>query len=197
LKISLEAPVFHDLSASMREVMRELEEQNEHDQRAVRSVSEDVGRCLALLAISAPQGAFLELGSSVGYSSLWLSLAARARGVTLTTVELDEKKFALARENISRAGVRGSVQAVQGDALDYATRFEEIAFCFSDLQPPEHNAKVYDKVVPRLVSGGLLVIDNVTSPRLQTELLNRAEKDPRIDSVLLPFPKGDLICRRI
>ena len=54
--------------------------------------------------MSAPQGAFLELGSSAGYSTLWLSLAARARGVMLTTVELDEKKVAMARENIARAG---------------------------------------------------------------------------------------------
>jgi caffeoyl-CoA O-methyltransferase len=197
LKISMEAPVFHDISANMRQVMRELEEQTERDQPALRSVSADVGRCLALLAMSAPQGAFLELGSSGGYSSLWLSLAARARGVTLTTVELDEKKVAMARENIARAGAGDSVQAVHGDALDYVTRFEEIAFCFSDLQPPEYNAKVYEKVVPRLVPGGLLVIDNVTSPRVQTEILNRAEKDPRVDSVLLPFPKGDLICRKI
>ena len=189
--------MFHDISANMRRVMRDLEEQNERDQRAVRSVSEDVGRCLALLAMSAPQGAFLELGSSVGYSSLWLSLAAHARGVSLTTVELDEKKAALARENIARAGAAGSVQTVHGDALEYATRFEEIAFCFSDLQPPELNAKVYEQAVPRLVPGGLLVIDNVTSPRLQTELLKRAENDPRVDCVLLPFAKGDLICRRI
>jgi caffeoyl-CoA O-methyltransferase len=189
--------VFHDISASMRQVMHELEEQTARDQVALRSVTEDVGRFLALLAMSAPQGAFLELGSSCGYSSLWLSLAARSRGVTLTTVELNEKKVALVRENMSRAGVTGSVQAVHGDALDYATRFEEIAFCFSDLQPPELNAKAYEKVVPRLVSGGLLVIDNVTSPRLQTELLNRAENDPRVDCVLLPFPKGDLICRKI
>jgi len=193
----MEAPVFHDVSANMRQVMRELEEQTERDQPALRSVSVDVGRCLALLAMSAPPGAFLELGSSAGYSSLWLSLAARARGVTLTTVELDEKKVAMARENIARAGAGDSVQAVHGDALDYATRFEEIAFCFSDLQPPEHNAKAYEKVVPRLVPGGWLVIDNVTSPRVQTEILNRAEKDPRVDSVLLPFPKGDLICRKI
>ena len=100
------------------------------------------------------------------------------------------------RENISRAGAGGSVQVFHGDALDYATRFEEIAFCFSDIEPPESNAKVYEKVVPRLVSGGWFVIDNVTSPRLQTELLNRAEKDPRVDCVLLPFPKGDLICRK-
>ena len=189
--------MFHDISVNMRQVMRELEEQNERDQRAVRSVSEDVGRCLALLAMSAPQGAFLELGSSAGYSSLWLSLAARARGVGLTTVELDEKKAALARENISRAGAAASVLVVHGDALDYATRFDEVAFCFSDLQPPELNAKVYEKAVPRLVPGGLLVIDNVTSPRFQPELLDRAGNDPRVDCVLLPFPKGDLVCRRI
>ena len=189
--------MFHDIAANMRQVMSELEEQNERNQRALRSVSEDVGRMLALLAMSAPQGAFLELGSSAGYSTLWLSLPARARGVTLTTVELDEKKVTTARENIFRAGAAGFVEAVQGDALDYATRFDEIAFCFSDLQPPEHNAKIYEKVIPHLVPGGLLVIDNVTSPRLQTELLNRAENDPRVDCVLLPFPKGDLICRRV
>jgi caffeoyl-CoA O-methyltransferase len=188
--------VFHDISPNMQQVMRALEEQVARDQPSLRSVSEEVGRCLALLAISAPQGAFLELGSSGGYSSLWLSLAARARGVRLTTVDLNEKKVALARDNIGRAGAADSVEVCHGDALDYATRFENIAFCFSDIEPPELNAKVYEKVVPRLMPGGWLVIDNVTSPRLQTELLNRAEKDPRVDSVLLPFPKGDLICRK-
>ena len=188
--------MFHDISPDMQQVMRELEEQTASDQRSLRSVFTDVGRSLSLLAMSAPQSAFLELGSSGGYSSLWLSLAARARGVTLTTVDLDERKVAWARENISRAGAADSVQVFHGDALDYASRFENIAFCFSDIEPPESNAKVYEKVVPRLVPGGWLVIDNVTSPRIQTELLNRAQTDPRVDSVLLPFPKGDLICRK-
>ena len=188
--------MFHDISANMQQVMRELEEQTERDQRSLRSVFTDVGRCLSLLAMSAPQGAFLELGSSGGYSSLWLSIAARARGVTLTTVDLDQQKVTLARDNISRAGAGGSVQAVHGDAFDYATRFEEIAFCFSDIEPPENNAKVYELVVPRLLPGGWLVIDNVTSPRIQKELLKRAQNDPRVDCVLLPFPKGDLICRK-
>jgi len=85
---------------------------------------------------------------------------------------------------------------VTGDALDYATRFEEIAFCFSDIEPPELNAKVYEKVVPHLVPGGWLVIDNMTSPRVMTDLLNRARNDTRVDCVLLPFPKGDLVCRK-
>ena len=188
--------MFHDISANMQEVMRALEEQVARDQRSLRSVDTDVARVLSLLAMSAPAGAFFELGSSGGYSSLWLSLAARARGVTLTTVDLDEKKVALARENISRAGAADSVQVFHGNALDYAARFENIAFCFSDIEPPENNAKVYELVVPRLVSGGWLVIDNVTSPRIQTELLKRAENDPRVDCVVLPFPKGDLICRK-
>ena len=177
--------------------MRALEEQVARNQRSLRSISADVGRCLSLLAMSAPRGAFLELGSSGGYSGLWLSLAARARGVTLTTVDLDEKKVALARENIARAGAGSSVEVVHGDALDYADRFEEIAFCFSDIEPPERNATVYEKVVPRLVPGGWLVIDNVTFPRIQKDLLSRAQSDPRVDCVLLPFPKGDLICRKI
>ena len=188
--------MFHDISADMRQVMRELEEETARNQPWLRSVTADVGRCLSLLAMSAPRGAFLELGSSGGYSALWLSLAARAKGVTLTTVDLDEKKVAVARENVSRAGAEGTVQVVHGDAFDYATRFEEIAFCFSDIEPPEHNAKVYDQVVPRLVPGGWLVIDNVTSPRIQTDLLNRAQTDTRVDCVLLPFPKGDLVCRK-
>ncbi|HEX9271743.1 MAG TPA: class I SAM-dependent methyltransferase [Candidatus Binatia bacterium] len=188
--------MFHDISANMQQVMRALEEQTARDQPSLRSVSADVGRCLSLLAMSAPQGAFLELGSSGGYSSLWLSLAARAKGVTLTTVDLDERKVALARENISRAGAAGSVQVFHGDARDYAIRFEEIAFCFSDIEPPERNGNIYEQVVPRLVPGGWLVIDNVTSPRVQKELLNRAENDPRVDCVLLPFPKGDLMCRK-
>jgi len=189
--------MFHDISAAMQQVMCELEKQAEQNYSSVRPVSRDVARCLSLLAMSAPSGAFLELGSSSGYSALWLSLAARARGVTLTTVDLNEKKVAWARENISRAGAENLVQVFHGDAFDYAERFAEIAFCFSDIEPPEFNAKVYEKIVPRLVPGGWLVIDNVTSPRIQTELLNRAQNDTRIDCVLLPFPKGDLICRKI
>ena len=76
--------MFHNISANMQEVMRAMEEQLARDQRSLRSVDSDVARVLTLLAISAPAGTFLELGSSGGYSSLWLSLVAREKGVTLT-----------------------------------------------------------------------------------------------------------------
>lgn len=188
--------MFHDISDNMRAVMCALEEQCARDQRSLRQVPADVGRCLSLLALSAPRGAFLELGSSGGYSSLWLSLAARARGIKLTTVDLDARKVALARQNIAEAGADDAVEVVHGEALDYAGRVPELAFCFSDIEPPERNAEVYETVVPRLVPGGYLVIDNTTSPRILTDLLARARTDTRVDCVLLPFPKGDLVCRK-
>jgi len=170
--------------------MSELEEQTERDQRSLRSVNTDVGRLLLMLAMSAPQGAFLELGSSGGYSSLWLSVAARAKGVTLTTVDLDEKKVALAQHNVARAGAESSVQVFHGDAFDYARRADPLAFCFSDIEPPENNAKIYELVVPRLVPGGWLVIDNVTSPRFQTEFLNRAENTRAWTASSCRFPRA-------
>ncbi len=188
--------MFHDISADMQQVMRALEEQVARDQPSLRSVDADVARVLSLLAMAAPPGAFLELGSSGGYSSLWLSLAARAKGVTLTTVDLSEKKVALAKENVSRAGATRSVEVHHGDAFDFAGRSEPLAFCFSDIEPPELNAKIYELVVPRLVPGGWLVVDNVTSPRHQKQFIERAYSDPRVDCVLLPFPKGDMICRK-
>ncbi len=188
--------MFHEISADMQRVMRAMEEQLARDQRSLRSVDTDVARVLSLLALSAPPGAFLELGSSGGYSSLWLSLAARAKGVTLTTVDLDEKKVALARTNIAQAGADGTVRVFHGNAFDYAGQSAPLAFCFSDIEPPELNAKIYESIVPRLVPGGWIVVDNVTSPRYQKEFLERAHNDPRVDCVLLPFPKGDLICRK-
>jgi len=188
--------VFHNISAAMQQAMTSLVALNERDQAGIRSVDTDVAKLLTMLAITAPQGEWLELGTSAGYTTLWLSLAAKTRGVSITTVELDDKKVAMARENFSRAGA-DSIKSVHGDGLDYAARFEKVAFCFSDLQPPELNGEVYEKIVPRLVSGGWLVVDNVTSPRVQTALIERAQSDPRVDAVLLPFPKGDLICRKI
>jgi predicted O-methyltransferase YrrM len=111
-------------------------------------------------------------------------------------VDLDENKVALARENVARAGAQGSVEVFHGDAFEYAARADNLAFCFSDIEPPENNAKIYELIVPRLVPGGWLVVDNVTSPRVQSALIERARSDTRVDSVLLPFPKGDLICRK-
>ena len=189
--------MFHDISADMQQVMRAMEEQLARDQRSLRSVDTDVARVLSLLAMSAPPGAFLELGSSGGYSSIWLSLAARAKGVTLTTVDLDEKKVALARANIAQAGADGSVQVHHGDAFDFA----EPCRNRSRFASPTSSRR---RTTPRSMNSSCRAWcpaagwSSITSPRRasRSEFIERAYSDPRVDCVLLPFPKGDLICRK-
>jgi len=167
--------VFHDISADMQQVMRELEEQTErdHGRFAVFSRTSDA----AFQCWQCRRPGYISRAGQQRWLLQSVAIAGRARARRDPHDGRSRRKQSRvgSREHLTRG--RGSfVQVFHGDALDYATRFEEIAFCFSDIEPPENNAKVYEEVVPRLVPGGWLVIDNVTSPRIQTELLNHAEK---------------------
>src|SRR5690242_21541711 len=115
-KIWGKTPVFHEISTNMQQVMRELEEQTERDQRSLRSVHTDVGRLLSILAMSAPHGAFLELGSSGGSSSLWPSLAARGKDGTVPPVRRCEKRVPSARLNTVSVQPAPSCLSLRGHA---------------------------------------------------------------------------------
>ena len=87
--------MFHAIASEILERMHELERRDEADRadgtprlERLRQIPEDTGRFFALWAASAPEGAVIEIGTSAGYSALWLSLACRATGLRLTTFEL-------------------------------------------------------------------------------------------------------------
>lgn len=196
--------MFHDIPPAMQARMRELEAIDARDRvdgtphlERMRQIPPETGRFLAVLAASAPAGAYLEIGASAGYSTLWLALAARARGRTITSYEVLPGKVQLALETYRRAGVDDVVTLVAGDARDYLDAYDAIAFCFLDAEKNIYG-DCYDLVVPRLVSGGLLVADNAVShgETLQP-LLSRALADPRVDAVIVPIGRGELVCRKI
>jgi predicted O-methyltransferase YrrM len=163
----------------------------------LRQIPPETGRFLALLAASAPDGDYVEIGTSGGYSALWLSLACRAVGRRLTTFEILEEKAKIARRTFRQAEVEDVVTLVHGDAREYLGKFENIAFCFLDAEKDDY-AEFYELVVPRLSTGGLLVADNVISHAETLEaVVTAAESDPRVDSVVVPIGKGELLCRRI
>jgi predicted O-methyltransferase YrrM len=162
-------------------------------QQRLRQIPPVTGKFLALIAANAPQGDFVEIGTSAGYSTLWLSLAGRR----LTTYELLPEKASLARQTFHLSAVEHLVELVEGDALAYLERHEKISFCFVDAEK-EIYAACYDLVVPRLVPGGILAADNASSHRAELEpLLERARLDARIDSLVVPVGKGVLLCRKI
>ena len=162
----------------------------------LRQIPPETGKFIALLAAGCPEGELIEIGTSAGYSALWLSLACMEREQRLTTFELLPEKVAMARETFTQAGVTDFVELVEGDARDQLEQAREIAFCFLDAEK-EAYLDLYRLVVPRLVPGGLLVADNAINHReVLAEMLSEALSDERVDALVVPIGKGELVCRR-
>lgn len=115
----------------------------------------------------------------------------------MTTFEVLPEKVALARETFRSAGVDHVVELIADDARKHIERFNDIAFCFLDAEK-EVYGEVYEMVIPRLVMGGLLVADNAINHReaLQS-VLERALNDKRVDALIVPIGKGELVCRKV
>jgi caffeoyl-CoA O-methyltransferase len=196
--------MFHDIPQPMLERMKEMEARDVIDrqdgtpiERRLRQVVPTTGRLIALLAAMAPPGALIEIGTSAGYSSLWLSLACRATGRRLTTFELLPSKAEWARETFRLSGVEDLIDVVVGDARDYLPGLREVAFCFLDAEKDIY-LDCYEMVVPNLVRGGLLVADNTISHAEPVQpMIDRALNDPRVDALNVAVDKGVLVCRKI
>lgn len=196
--------MFQDIPQAMLDRMHHLEAIDTRDRQdgtprveRLRQIPPDTGKFLALMAASAPDGKLLEIGCSAGYSALWLALVCRERGCTLTTFEVLEEKVALARETFRLAGVEDVVNLIHGDAHDYLPGYPGVAFCFLDADK-EIYADCYEMVVPNLVRGGLLVADNAINHQETLQpMIDRAYADHRVDALVVPVGKGELICRKV
>jgi len=196
--------MFETIPPVMQARMRELEDVDARDRRdgtprlqRLRQVPPETGRLLALMAASAPEGDLIEIGTSAGYSTLWLALACRERGDLITTFEVLPEKAALARETFRAAQVEDVVQLVQGDARDLLPGYGELAFCFLDAEKDIY-ADCYELVVPKLAPGGLLLADNAINHRaVLAPMLERALTDPRVDAMILPVGQGVLLARKV
>jgi predicted O-methyltransferase YrrM len=183
--------------------MAQLEEIDARDRKdgtgrleRLRQVPREVGRFVAILAAGAPPGRWVEIGTSAGYSTLWLALACREVGTRLTTFEVLDAKAALARETFALAGVDDVVEFVHADVRERLAGLDGISFCFLDSEKADYG-ELYEAFVPRLVPGGLLVADNAVGfEDVMLPMLDGARADGRVDAVLVPFLTGQLICRK-
>jgi caffeoyl-CoA O-methyltransferase len=196
--------VFHDIPEAMLRRMDELMAADDQDRadgtprlQRLRQIPPETGKLLAILAAGSPEGEWLEIGTSAGYSTMWLSLACRAAGHKLRTFELLEEKIAMAQETFAQTGIEDVVELVVGDAREQLPAIKDVAFCFLDAEK-EIYSDCYEALIPNLVPGGLLVADNVISHQEDLQpFLDRAEADERVDVVVIPIGKGLLLCRRL
>lgn len=196
--------MFHNIPKAILDRMQYLEQVDAQDRldgtphsRRLRQIPRETGKFIAILAASAPEGAYLEIGASAGYSTLWLALACRDTARKIVTFELSEEKVRLARETFRLTGLENIVQCVQGDARECIETYERISFCFLDAEK-EYYLDCYEAVVPRMVRGGLLVADNAMSHRESLQsFIERARLDERMDVSIVPIGSGELVGRKI
>jgi len=118
-----------------------------------------VGRLLALLVQLAGARRIFEMGSAIGYSTIWLARAAGPRGEVFYT-DGSPENARRAEGYFRRAGVAGRVRILVGNALRLVELVPgQFDFIFNDVDKSEYPG-VFRKAVPRLRRGGLLVADN-------------------------------------
>jgi caffeoyl-CoA O-methyltransferase len=196
--------MFQNIPRRTLERMKYLEEMDTEQRREemerferLRQVPPQTGRFIALLCASAPDGACLEIGTSGGYSGIWLSLACREAGRTLTTFEFSDTKVELAAETFRLAGVDDIVEIVAGDAREHLGEYKNVGFCFLDAEKDAYE-ECFELVVPNLVKGGILVADNVIShEEILGPWVEKILEDDRVDALVVPIGSGELVCRKV
>ncbi len=161
------------------------------------TVGQEVGQLLNILAKGFTRPRILEIGTSYGYSGIWLAEAARATGGHLTTLELHDYKSAYARDMAVRAGLEAHVDFLVGDAVALIEGLEGgfdlvLLDLWKDLYVP-----CLDAFYPRLNPGAIVVADNMLFPGgEEVARYGRAVRArPGITSVLLPVGQGIEISR--
>ena len=196
--------MFHNISDIVKKRMHFLENIDYKDREdgttrmhRLRQIPPETGKFLSLLAASAPRGEFIEIGTSAGYSSLWIALACQVHGIKLKTHEILESKITLAKETIKLTKMQDVIELVEGDARKFLKNYNNIAFCFLDAEK-EIYEECYDLIIPRMVKGGLFIADNAINhyETLKT-MINKALNDSRVDALVVPIAKGELLCRKI
>lgn len=157
-------------------------------------VGEDVARLLHAMIVGHKSQVVVEVGTSYGYSTLFLAEAARITGGRVYTLELAADKQAYAREQLGRAGLADHVEWLAGDALEsLATLPGPFDFVLLDVWK-ELYVPCLERIAPRMSRGGILVADNMLFPEMvreQAELYRAAvARLPDVGSTLLPIGQG-------
>jgi caffeoyl-CoA O-methyltransferase len=146
-------------------ILKLLDTMARNESAGMMNVPAEDGRLLRLLAEAIGAKHVVEIGTSNGYSGIWLCLALMRTGGALTTYEIDRHRAALARKNFQRAGVDGRVTLVVGDAHREAKKIKRtIDLLFLDADKEGYTGYL-DRLLPLVRPGGLIVAHNVASHR--------------------------------
>ncbi|MDO9578550.1 MAG: class I SAM-dependent methyltransferase [Candidatus Cloacimonadales bacterium] len=158
------------------------------NQRRLWNISEKCAELLFMLIQAKRPKRILEIGTSNGYSTFWLSLAAESCGAVIDTIEIDESRFKLAKENLKE--LSNIVQHVGKAEFIIPELNNKYDFVFIDAGKIDYI--IYLKLLlEKLKNNALIVADNVISHEdTVKEYLDFINSDLRFVSMTLPLEAG-------
>lgn len=189
-------------------VLREMERYAAR--RNVPIVGPACGRVLYQLARLIGARHVFEMGSAIGYSTLWLACAVGPKGVVHYT-DGDPSNARRAEAYLRKAGVGGRVRILVGDALTLLDSTEgQFDLIFNDVDKTQY-PDVLRHAIDRVRAGGLLVTDNVlwsgrvarpAAPRdLETPAIQKFNRliyrSPKLFTTIIPLRDGLAVCTKL
>jgi predicted O-methyltransferase YrrM len=185
------------------EVLAEMEA--EAAKNKIPIIGPAVARVLYQLAIIKGAKRVFEMGSAIGYSTIWLARAVGDGGRVIYT-DGDRKNADKARRYFERAGVSDRITIRTGDALEVLSEEKEpYDIIFNDVDKTDY-PRVFRMAIPHLNSGGLFITDNVLwsgrvvkpSPDAQTKAILELNRlmygSSDVFTTILPLRDGISVC---
>jgi predicted O-methyltransferase YrrM len=163
--------------------------------RRMLNVTRDTGKLLAVLVLATAARRILEIGTSNGYSTLWLAEAVQTLCGSVLTVESADYKAGLASANFARSGLAQFITLVQEEAGRFLHGAQESAYdlIFLDSERREYVAWWPD-VRRALRPGGLLIVDNATSHAEELAPFRAlVAADAQFGTCVVPVGKGEFL----
>lgn len=182
-------------------LLKKIEAQNVRESAWI--VGPETGHMLYwLVRVWQPEN-IVEIGTSIGYSAIWMAAALEENGRgKIFTIESHKKRFEMSQKNIADSGISQRIIQIKGHAPEVfesdSTFSKKIDMAFFDATKQETQS-FFDAVFPRMPVGGLIVVDNVQSHRYKSMLkfINAIHKDPRVEVVEIPVGAGLLLARKV
>lgn len=185
------------MPAQQQEVLIELEKTSDK----FWNISRVSANFLNMLIKIAGSKSALEIGTSNGYSGVWLAKALKVTGGHLTTIEFWDNRQNMAIENFKKCEVEDVITTKLGSAMDILPKLAEdgleLDFVFIDANKGEY-VKYFDLIDPMLKKGGIIAADNITShPEKVAPFVEKISSDPDYQVEILDLPAGMLIAYKM
>lgn len=177
------------------EVLSELEQ----TQKEFWNVPRKTGVMLNMFVKMMNVQSALEIGTSNGYSGIWISKGLKSTGGKLTTIEFYEKRQSIAIKNFEKCGVSDIIRPLQGSACDIIRGFsseEKFDFVFIDASKREY-IDYFNLLKPYLMPRVMIVADNIISHAEKVQdFVDAIDSDDEFQYEIVELPGGILTAYR-